>query len=131
METDQITESIIGASYEVMNVLGSGFLEKVYENALVEELTMRHMLVVQQKELIVRYKHSIAGFYIADLLVEDEVIVELKVARKLDVIHSAQVINYLKASGFQVGLLINFGNPHIEVKRFFNNGHDKKEEESE
>ncbi|ORC34620.1 GxxExxY protein [Marispirochaeta aestuarii] len=120
METDQITELIIGASFEVMNELGAGFLEKVYENALLAELKEHSIFAEQQKEICVWYKNNRVGTYLADLVVENSVIVELKAVNKLDAVHSAQLINYLRASDFETGLLINFGNPRVEIKRLFN-----------
>ncbi|WP_319559791.1 GxxExxY protein [Marispirochaeta sp.] len=126
METDQITEIIIGASFEVMNELGAGFLEKVYENALLAELKEHNVFTEHQKEICVWYKNNIVGTYIADLVVENSVIIELKAVSKLDPIHSAQLINYLRASHFETGLLINFGNPRIEIRRLFNTVSSKK-----
>jgi len=119
-EINEITERIIGCSYTVGNALGSGFLEKVYENALVHELRKAELRVQQQKELFVYYDGIVVGEYAADLIVEDLVIVELKAAKALDQIHIAQCINYLKATGMKICLLINFGGPRVEVKRIMN-----------
>src|SRR3954467_4705013 len=105
----QITEPIIQAYYQVYNVLGYGFLEKVYQNAMVLELRKRGLNVVPQGQLLVQYEGEIVGEYYADLLVEGKVIVELKAVEQLAPEHHAQLINYLKASGIEVGLLLNFG----------------------
>jgi len=120
MELNQITERIIGAAYEVSNTLGCGFLEKVYENALVKELKLSNIFVEQQKNISVFYKGENVGDYFADLFVEEEVLVELKAVKQLTEIHEAQLINYLKATNKKVGLLINFGTPKIQIKRFVN-----------
>lgn len=116
-EINQITEKIIGSAYKVANELGSGFLEKVYENALAYELGKFGLKVEQQKEIDVFYDNVNVGNYDADLLVEDIVIVELKTVKNLDNAHKAQCLNYLKATGLKICLLINFGNPRVEVKR--------------
>jgi len=118
LEVNKITEKIIAASYKVSNVLGCGFLEKVYENAMVVELHRAGLRVVQQAVVKVRHEDVIVGDYVADLLVEGQVVVELKAVSALDDIHAAQCLNYLKATGLHVALLINFGKPKVEVKRF-------------
>jgi len=117
MNTDTITEKIIACAYAVSNELGAGFLEKVYENALVIELRKMGLHVEQQKSLSVTYHEQIVGEYIADLLVENNVIVELKATRELDTVHQAQLLNYLKAAGIHTGLLLNFGTARIGIKR--------------
>jgi GxxExxY protein len=116
-ETNQITETVIGAAYKIGNTLGSGFLEKVYENALAIEIRKSGLLVVQQHPIHVKYEGAIVGEFFADLLVQDEVLIELKAVKALDEIHLAQCLNYLKATGLRVSLLINFGNPKVEIKR--------------
>ena len=116
MQIDSITEIIIGAAFRVHNELGFGFLEKVYENALVIELNEQGMKVEQQKQLPVFYKGKNVGCYSADLLIEDKVVIELKSCKAIAEQHHAQLLNYLKASGIEVGLLINFGKS-VEVKR--------------
>ncbi|MEZ5345782.1 MAG: GxxExxY protein [Pyrinomonadaceae bacterium] len=116
-EVNQITEKIIGASFTVSNSLGSGFLEKVYENALAYELRKSGLKVFQQHEIEVFYDRIPVGKYYADLLVEDAVIVEIKAINALDAAQKAQCLNYLKATGLKIGLLINFGRPKIEIKR--------------
>ena len=112
-----VSESVIGAAYEVANRLGSGFLEKVYENALAIELRYRGHKVEQQRPFEVRYRDEIVGIYQADLIVDDELVVELKAARSLDSSHRAQCMNYLRASSLDTGLLINFGLPRIDIQR--------------
>ena len=116
-ETNQITEVVIGAAYQVANTLGSGFLEKVYENALAMEIRKSGLPAVQQHPIQVKYEGVVVGEFIADLLVRDEILVELKAVKALDEIHLAQCLNYLKATGLHVCLLVNFGNPKIEIKR--------------
>jgi GxxExxY protein len=117
MEINDITYEINGAVFEVQRELGPGFLEKVYENALLIELKCRGIEVESQVPVKVSYKGSTVGEYIADLLVEKKVIVELKTVERLDKTHEAQLLNYLKATGFQVGLLVNFKNQKAEIKR--------------
>lgn len=119
-DNDALTEKIIGAAYSVANILGFGFLEKVYENALAVELKALGMKVEQQKPVSVFYKGVNVGDYIADLLVEDSVIIELKSVKNLSDIHKSQLLNYLVATNKSVGLLINFGSPRIEIKRVLN-----------
>jgi len=116
-EANAITEQIIGCAYTVSNTLGSGFLEKVYENALAHELRKSGLRVKQQHEIKVYYDGVVVGEYAADLLVESAVIVELKAVKALDDVHMAQCLNYLKATGVKVSLLLNFGTPRVEVKR--------------
>ncbi|MDY7041641.1 MAG: GxxExxY protein [Chloroflexota bacterium] len=113
----EITYQIIGAAFEVWRVLGYGFLEKVYENALVEELRQRGLGVEQQFPIDVYYKDVLVGQYIADLLVEGKVIVELKAEKTYNPQHEAQLLNYLKATGIKVGLLLNFGEKKCDHKR--------------
>lgn len=117
MLINQVTEKIIGCSYTVSNVLGAGFLEKVYENALAHELKKSGLKVLQQFPIKVYYDGTIVGEYVADLIVEDCVIVELKALNGLEQSHISQCLNYLKATKFKIGLLINFGRPKIEIKR--------------
>jgi GxxExxY protein len=117
-ELNQITYKINGAVFEVNRILGPGFLEKVYENALILELRGQGLKAESQVPLAVTYKDSIVGDYAADIIVEDEVILELKAVEKLQKIHEAQILNYLKATGTKVGLLINFRHPKAEIKRF-------------
>ncbi len=99
------------------NALGCGFLEKVYERALILELKAKGLLLETQKGIKIAYKGQNVGTYVADIIVEDKVIVELKVANLLTIIHKAQVLNYLKASGYEVALILNFAKPKLEYKR--------------
>jgi len=114
---EDITREIIGAAMEVHRTLGVGFLEKVYENALVFELSARGMTAESQKPVSVHYKGRIVGEYFADIVVADRVILELKVAATLTEAHEAQMLNYLRATGLRVGLVLNFGAPRLEWKR--------------
>ena len=111
-----LTETIIGAFYTVYNTLGYGFLEKVYENALAIELRALGLKVEQQARIAVYYAGEVVGEYYADLLINDTVILELKATRTLASEHEAQLLNYLKATPYEVGLLLNFG-PKPEIKR--------------
>ncbi len=118
---EQTTNRIIQAFYTVYYTLGPGFLEKVYENALALELRSCGLSVVQQAPIKVYYAGTIVGEYYADLLVADAVIVELKAAQALAPEHEAQLLNYLKATPYEVGLLLNFGRkPEIRRKVFDN-----------
>jgi GxxExxY protein len=114
---DLLTGKIIAAAYKVYNSLGFGFLEKVYENALVIELRKNPLAVSQQIPLTVIYDEQVVGDYAADLMVENEVIVEIKSIVKLTTKHEAQLVNYLTATKNDIGLLINFGPEGVEVKR--------------
>lgn len=117
MQHEQITQKIIGCAYRVYNRMGFGFLESVYEKCMLIELAKAGLKVESQKPITVRYDSEIVGEFIADLLVEDAVIVELKSVRSLAKIHEAQLVNYLVATGRDVGLLLNFGEQKVEVKR--------------
>lgn len=114
---DKLTDRILGCAIRVSKGLGTGFLEKVYENALSLELGVAGIRHRQQCPISIRYRETIVGEYVADLLVEDAVIVELKVAREIDRIHQAQLLNYLKATGHKTGLLLNFGRTKLGIKR--------------
>jgi GxxExxY protein len=113
----ELTQGVIGAAFEVHKQLGPGFLEKVYENALLFELTTRGINVTSQAEIPVSYKGRSVGNYIADLLVEARLIVEIKATSAIDPSHQAQLIHYLKATGLKVGLLLNFGSKSLQIKR--------------
>ncbi len=117
---NEITKRIIGCAYAVSNGLGAGFLEKVYENALCYELQKQGLHAQPQQPIKVLYDGIAVGDYLADIVVEDSIIVELKAVKALDNVHSAQCINYLKATGMKICLLINFGQPKIEIKRLAN-----------
>jgi GxxExxY protein len=121
MNSDGLTETIIGCAYAVANALGNGFLEKVYENALAHELKKKGLKGEQQCSIPVHYDDIVVGEYLADLLVDGRVLVELKAVKAVEDIHKAQCLHYLKATGKQVCLLINFGPPKIQIKRIVNN----------
>ena len=114
---EALVEHVIGAAYEVSNVLGAGFLEKIYERALMEELIARGVPVKAQAPFPVTYKGKHIGTYSADLLVEDRLLVEVKCVDGFSNEHLAQCINYLKASGLHLALLINFRRPRVEWRR--------------
>jgi GxxExxY protein len=118
MKLDDITYNIRGAIFEVNKILGSGFLEKVYENALQIELKTRGLKAESQVPLKVTYKDEIVGDYLADMIIEDKVLIELKAIDTLQKVHEAQILNYLHATGILVGLLVNFKHPKAEIKRF-------------
>jgi GxxExxY protein len=119
--TNAKTERILAAAFQVSNVLGCGFLEKVYENALAYELTKQGFRVQQQWPINVHYDNTVVGQYVADLLLDEEVLVEIKAIKCFDDIHVAQCMNYLKATGKTICLLLNFGAPRVEIKRIVNN----------
>lgn len=117
-----LTSAIISCFYDVYNTLGYGFLEKVYENALKIELERNGLSVEKQKPIAVYYKDHLVGEYFADLIVENKVILELKTAETICEEHEYQLINYLKATEIEVGLLLNFGKkPQVRRKIFTNN----------
>ena len=118
MDIDDITYAINGAVFEVNKILGCGFLEKVYENALMVELKKRGLQAESQMPLKVIYKGETVGEYFADIVVENKVLIELKVVDQLAKVHEAQLLNYLYATGMKVGLLVNFRGPKAEIKRF-------------
>ena len=113
-----LSKQIIGCALTVLHTLGTGFLEKVYENALVHELRKAGLTVSQQHRLVVRYDGITVGEYAIDLLVDHVILVELKVAKGIDQIHHAQCLNYLKAAGLALCLPLNFSSPRLEIKRF-------------
>ena len=114
---NELSGRIIGCAFNVLNTLGAGFLEKVYENALAHELRIAGIAVAQQCNLIVHYRDVVVGEYFSDLLVESELLVELKVVNALNDAHRMQCANYLKATGLHLCLLLNFGQPRLEIKR--------------
>jgi len=118
---NELTEKIIGCAYGVANGLGSGFLEKVYENALRIELQRAGLRALQQHPIPVTWRGELVGEYYADLVVDESVIIEVKAVKALDNVHLAQCLNYLKATGLRICLLINFANPRMEVKRIVHN----------
>ena len=114
---EALVETVIGAAYEVSNVLGAGFLEKIYERALIEELGLRSLRVKAQTPFPVAYKGKHIGTYAADLVIDDRLLVEVKCVEHFSNEHLAQCINYLKASGLHLALLINFRRPKVEWRR--------------
>ena len=114
---EALVEKVIGAAYEVSNVLGAGFLEKIYERALMEELNLRGIRVKAQAPYPVAYKGKLIGTYAADLVVEDRLLVEVKCVDAFSNEHLAQCINYLKVSRLHLALLINFRRPKVEWRR--------------
>jgi GxxExxY protein len=114
---DPLTQRVIGSAFTVYNTLGYGFLEKVYENALVHELRKAGLHITQQKPFPVFYDGINVGDYVADLLVGDSLIIELKSAKAIDDSHIAQYLNYLKAARLRHGLLLNFGPQRVEIRR--------------
>jgi GxxExxY protein len=116
-----IAEKMIGCAFTVSNKLGAGFLEKIYENALAIELKRTGLTVIQQAPIQIHYYGTIVGEYLGDLIVEQEVLVELKTVRAFDDMHTAQCLNYLKATELTVCLLMNFAKPRVEIKRIVNN----------
>jgi GxxExxY protein len=118
VKDEELTRTIIGCAFRVHNTLGEGFLEKVYENALRIELVKQGVEVEQQAPIEVVYEGEGVGSYFADLWVADRVIVEIKAVRSLSKAHEVQLVNYLTATGVDIGLLLNFGSS-VEVKRKF------------
>lgn len=116
-----VTQQIVDAFYAVYNSLGYGFLERVYENSMAIELQARGLKAQQQAPIQVYYRGEVVGEYFADLLIEDKIIVELKAVASLLPIHEAQLLNYLKATPFEVGLLLNFGPLATKKRKIFDN----------
>ena len=114
---DPLSEKVLGCAWTVQRTLGCGFLEKVYENALVHECRKAGIAVQAQHPIEVVYDGAVVGHFAADLLVEGCLLVELKAVKALDDIHLAQCLNYLKATGHKTCLLLNFGKPTLEIKR--------------
>ena len=115
---NDLTYQINGAVYEVNRELGPGFLEKVYENALLIELRERGLEAENQVSIKVNYKSEIVGEYIADIIVNGLVILEIKAIEALQKVHEAQLLNYLNATDYKIGLLVNFTHPKAVIKRF-------------
>jgi GxxExxY protein len=116
-ELNRLSEQIIGCAFTVANTLGSGFVEKVYENAMTLEMRARGISAEQQRGIVVLYNGSIIGQYAADILVEESIIIEVKATKATDPGQLAQCRNYLKATGLRLCLLINFGGPRVQVRR--------------
>jgi GxxExxY protein len=125
---DGLTEKIIAACFDVSNELGAGFLESVYEKALLIALRDRGLSAEAQSPLKVIFRNQTVGDFFADIVVENTVLLELKAVKALAPEHQAQIINYLKATGIDIGLLVNFGNPKLEYRRF--NRHNDKRQQS-
>jgi GxxExxY protein len=118
LKKEDLTYKIRGAIFEVNRELGAGFLEKVYENALMIELKDRGLNAETQVLITVRYKNKTVGEYFTDVVVENRVILELKAVESLEKIHEAQLLNYLRATEYKVGLLVNFTHPKAVIRRF-------------
>ena len=121
MEHEEISHKIIGAAYKVHNELGFGFLESIYKKAMVIELSKDNLTVETEKPLQVYYDDQIVGDFYVDLLVEDEIVVELKSVENLSKAHEVQLVNYLNGMKKEIGLLINFGPSGVNVKRKYRN----------
>lgn len=117
MQYKELTEKIIACAYIVYNKMGYGFLESVYEKCLLIELRKAGLKAESQQAITVYYENQIVGDFVADIVVEDTIILELKSVRRLAKVHEAQLVNYLVATGKPVGLLLNFGEQKVEVKR--------------
>ena len=114
---DPFTDGVLACAFRVSNALGTGFLEKVYENALAHELRKTGFSVEQQVPIQVLYDGQVVGSYVADLCIDGHLLIELKACKALEDIHLAQCLNYLKATGLRRCLLLNFGTPRIQIKR--------------
>jgi len=123
---DGLSQRVIGCAFEVSNTLGAGFFEKVYEKALCVEFEKTGLNYVCQKPVLVKYKDFLVGEYIADIVVEGQLLLELKALATLCREHEAQLMNYLKATGLSVGLLLNFGRPKLGIKRIIWNHNETK-----
>jgi len=117
MQHEALTREIIGCAYRVYNKMGFGFLESVYEKCLMIELRKLGIRADAQKPIAVRYDGELVGEFVADVVVEDAVIVELQSVRRVVLSHEVQLVNYLVATGIPVGLLLNFGEKQVEVRR--------------
>ena len=117
MEHEKLTEQIIGCAYRVYNKLGFGFLESVYEKCLMIELREKGIAAASQAAIVVRYDDEVLGEFVADIVVAGTIIVELKSVRRMALSHEIQLVNYLAATRKDVGLLLNFGQRRVDVKR--------------
>jgi len=117
MEYQEVTETIIGCAYRVYNKMGFGFVESVYEKCLLIELRKEGLKTESQKPITVYYESEIVGEFVADIIVNDAIILELKSVRRIIKAHEVQLVNYLVATGKPVGLILNFGEKKVEIKR--------------
>lgn len=117
MEHQELTKTIIGCAYKVYNKMGFGFLENVYEKCLLIELKKENLKAESQKPITVTYDNQVVGDYIADIIVEDKVIIELKSVKRIIKKFELQLVNYLTATNINVGIIINFGENKVEIKR--------------
>ena len=117
MQHKELTEKIIAAAYNVYNKMGFGFLESVYEKCLLIELRKSGLKAESQKPIIVEYESEVVGEFKAHIIVDDTVILELKSIRQIMLAHEVQLVNYLVATGKPVGLILNFGEQKVEVRR--------------
>ena len=124
MQYKEMTQTVIGCAYRVYNTMGFGFLESVYEKCLLIELAKAGLRAESQKPIDVYYEKHLVGKFVADIVVEDRIILELKSTRELAVTHEVQLVNYLTATRLDVGLLLNFGPEKVEVKRKVRNLND-------
>jgi len=122
----ELSKAIIGAYYDVYNELGYGFLEKVYQNAMLIELKLRGFDVKSQEKVIVYYKNENVGDYVPDIIVNNAIIIELKCVEYLLDTHENQLVNYLKATDCEVGLLLNFGKDPQFIRKIFTNDIKKR-----
>ncbi len=118
LQYEELTSNILAACFDVINELGAGFLESVYEKSLLIALQQKGIKAISQAPIEVSFREQKVGIYFADILVEDKVLIEIKAVERLSPEHKAQIINYLKATGIEVGLLVNFGNSKLEYRRF-------------
>ncbi len=125
MEHKELTEKIIGCAYKVYNTMGFGFLESVYEKCLMIELRKQGLEAQTQVPIVVHYEGEVVGEFVADIIVEDKVIVELKSVRAIVRAHEIQLVNYLVGTGKSVGLLLNFAEEKVEIKRKVRDLQDK------
>jgi GxxExxY protein len=116
-DLNNLTHEVINCAMEVSNTIGAGFTEKIYDNAMQVELKLRNIPYSSQKSLNVFYKDHEVGHFIPDLLIDNQLIIELKAIESIVNEHLAQVLNYLKASGLKLGLILNFGKPKLQIKR--------------
>ena len=117
MKYEELTDKVIGCAYKVYNIMGYGFVESVYQKSLLIELQKAGISAEAQKDILVQYEGHIVGEFKADILIDDVIIVELKSVRQIVKAHEVQLVNYLSATGKDVGLIINFGEKSVEVKR--------------